>query len=177
MSDVSADLRAYLELLERVPDVYRRAWDAIAIYDLEGRVVGGNNAARRLIGDAFAVSLVSRGAHFSSHLPMNDAAAAARTFAQVVTKGESVDNETSFRDVDGSPIPVTVRLVRRASTVIVGVTALRAISARSWCRGAVHPSEQQFGRFSRITPMIMLLDLQARFTRVNAGAVGSRVQH
>ena len=57
--DVPADIYDYLRSLERAPEIFRRSWDAIAIYDLEGRVRRGNAAARALAGATRAARLRS----------------------------------------------------------------------------------------------------------------------
>ena len=169
--DISAELREYLALLDRVPEVFRRAWDAIAIYDLEGRVVAANAPARALIGDAFAHSLA--GAHFSSHLPLGEAADAARQFAKVATGGQPVNVELSFRGQNDMEIPVAVRLVAaRLDDHIVGVIGFaRDIRALRGAEAQFMRSEQQFRSiFENHPEAITMLDLQGRFTRVNAAA-------
>jgi diguanylate cyclase (GGDEF)-like protein/PAS domain S-box-containing protein len=168
--DLPAELRTYLELLDRVPEVFRRAWDAIAIYDLEGRLVAGNAAARALVGDRLADDL--GGAHFTAHLPLGAATAAARMFAQVATSGETVNTESAFRDADGSPIPVSIRLVAaRFEGKIVGVIGFaRDIRAQRGVEAQFMRSEQQFrSLFENHPDAITMLDLQSRFTRINAG--------
>lgn len=168
--EISADLRRYLELLDRAPEVFRRAWDAIAIYDLGGRLVAGNAAARALVGDRLADDL--DGAHFTAHLPLGEATAAARIFAQVATSGDPVDTTGAFRDADGSPIPVSIRLVpARFDGKIVGVIGFaRDIRAQRGVEAQFMRSEQQFRSiFENHPDAITMLDLQSRFTRVNAG--------
>jgi diguanylate cyclase (GGDEF)-like protein/PAS domain S-box-containing protein len=167
--DVPAELREYLALLDRVPEVFRRAWDAIAIYDLEGRVVAANAAAHALIGDAFAQRLA--GAHFSSHLPLGEAAEAARRFAKVATGGSPINVEMVFRGTNDSEIPVAVRLVAaRLNERIVGVIGFaRDVRAQRGAEAQFMRSEQQFRSiFENHPEAITMLDLQGRFTRVNA---------
>jgi len=170
-SDVPAELREYLAILDRVPEVFRRAWDAIAIYDLEGRVVAANASARNLIGAEFAERIA--GEHFSSHLSLGEAAEAARRFATVATGGQSMNVEMSFRDAAGAAIPVAVRLVAaRLSGRIVGVIGFaRDIRAQRGAEAQFMRSEQQFRSiFENHPEAITMLDLHGRFTRVNAAS-------
>ena len=60
------DIHDYLTLLERAPETFKRSWDAIAIYDLHGRVMLGNAAARAIVGSNMAAALPGR--HFTEHL-------------------------------------------------------------------------------------------------------------
>jgi diguanylate cyclase (GGDEF)-like protein/PAS domain S-box-containing protein len=100
--------------------MFRRAWDAIAIYDLEGHLVAGNAVARALVGETLADTL--RGTHFSEHLALDVAVRSARSFAECVTSGAIVEGETVFRDAEGTDIPVRMRLVpARLDDTIVGV--------------------------------------------------------
>lgn len=169
--DVPAELREYLAILDRAPEVFRRAWDAIAVYDLHGRVVAANAAALNLIGAEFAQSLA--GAHFSSHLPLGDAAEAARHFAKAATGGQTVDLDMAFRDADGNAIPVSVRLVAaRLAGRIVGVVGFaRDTRAQRGAEEQFMRAEQQFRSiFENHPEAITMLDLQGRFTRVNTAA-------
>ena len=71
-------LREYLALLNQVPETFRRSWDAIAIYDLDGTLVAGNRAALDLVGEEFArggMRALRRGGAFGAVL----AQAAGRT--------------------------------------------------------------------------------------------------
>ncbi len=169
--DVPADLREYLAILDRAPEVFRRAWDAIAIYDLEGRVVSANASALNLIGADFAQRIA--GEHFSAHLPLGQAADAARSFAKVATGGASIDLDMAFRDATGTEIPVAVRLVpARLEGSIVGVIGFaRDIRAQRGAEAQFMRSEQQFRSiFENHPEAITMLDLQGRFTRVNAAS-------
>jgi diguanylate cyclase (GGDEF)-like protein/PAS domain S-box-containing protein len=169
--DIPADLREYLAILDRVPEVFRRAWDAIAVYDLEGRVVAANASAVHLIGAEFAQSIARE--HFSAHLPLGQAADAARRFATVATSGGSVNLEMSFRDATGAEIPVAVRLVAaRLEGRIVGVIGFaRDIRAQRGAEAQFMRSEQQFRSiFENHPEAITMLDLRGRFTRVNAAS-------
>ena len=56
-NDRSPGIQDYLKLLERAPETFRRSWDAVAIYDLEGHVVAGNAMARAIVGEENAASL------------------------------------------------------------------------------------------------------------------------
>jgi diguanylate cyclase (GGDEF)-like protein/PAS domain S-box-containing protein len=169
-TSLSAALRTYLSHLEAAPEVFRRAWDAIAIYDLDGRLVVGNSAARKLVGDELAQSLA--GAHFSAHLPLGEATAAARLFAQVATTGEPINTEGAFREADGSPIPVMVRLVpARLDGKIVGVIGFaRDLRAQRGVEAQFVRSEQQFRSiFENHPDALAMLDVRSRFTRINRG--------
>lgn len=169
--DIPADLREYLAILDRVPEVFRRAWDAIAIYDLEGRVVAANASALNLIGVDFANSIA--GEHFSAHLPLGEAAKAARSFAKVATGGGSLNVDMNFRDAHENEIPVSVRLVAaRLQGRIVGVIGFaRDVRAQRGAEAQFMRSEQQFRSiFENHPEAITMLDLQGRFTRVNAAS-------
>jgi PAS domain S-box-containing protein len=82
------DITSYLELLERVPETFKRSWDAIAIYDLDGRLMLGNAAARAIVGQALAAEL--HGRHYMAHLTLEEETKAARAFAQCATLGEII---------------------------------------------------------------------------------------
>lgn len=170
MKEPTPGLRAYLALLDRVPEVFRRAWDAIAIYDLDGRIVAGNAAARRLIGAEFADGLI--GQHFSSHLRLDEATAAARLFAHVVRSGEPLSAELSFIDGDRAPIPVTALLVpARYQGEVVGVIGFaRDVRVQRSVEAQFIRAEQQFRSIFESHPdAIALFDLRSRFTRINVG--------
>jgi len=162
-------LRDYLALLERVPEAFRRSWDAIAIYDLEGRLMAGNAAAHALVGDPLAVAL--RGEHFTTHLDPPVARQSARWFAVCATTGKPVEGESVFRDAQGSAIPVRVRLVpARLDGVIVGVIGfardtrdVRAVESQFM------RAEQQFrSLFEHHPDALAIHDLDGRFLRINA---------
>ncbi len=162
-------LRDYLQLLQRVPESFRRSWDAIAIYDLEGRLVAGNAAARALVGDDLATALA--GEHFTAHLAHDVARRSARAFAECVTSGKPVEGETVFRDAHGAPIPVRARLVpARLDGAIVGVIGfardtrdVRAVESQFM------RAEQQFRALFEAHPDALAIhDLAGRFVRINA---------
>src|SRR5271155_4123395 len=108
-NELPADIHDYLKILDRVRETYRRSWDAIAIYDLEGRVMVGNVVARAMIGAERAASL--QGRHFTAHLTLEAETKAARVFAHGVARGEPVGGESVFVGADGQPVPVRTRLV------------------------------------------------------------------
>ena len=167
--NASADIHDYLKLLDRVPETFRRSWDAIAIYDIEGRVIVGNAAARSMIGTDRALTL--RGRHFTALLTLEAATKAAREFAHCVTLGETVNSESVFTDARGEPVPVRMRLVpARLDGRIVGVIAFaRDSRARLDIEAQFMRSEQQFRSIFENHPDSMALhDRQGRFTRVNA---------
>lgn len=163
-------LRDYLKILERVPETFRRSWDAIAIYDLDGRLVIGNAAARNLVGAESGPTLV--GQHFSVHLALDQATTAARAFANVVKSGEVVDAETVFREANGTAIPVRTRLVpARLDGRVVGVIGFaRDIRPQRSAESQFMRSEQQFrSLFENHPDALAIHDLQGRFTRINHG--------
>ena len=169
MSDnVPADIHDYLKLLERVPEAFRRSWDAVAIYDLEGRVVAGNRAARAMIGSERATDLLGR--HFAEHMTLEAATQAARDFARCVTLGQNVESRSVFVGRDGQPIPVRTRLVpARVANRIVGVIGFARDLRRSQdVTGQFMRSEQQFrSLFENHPDGLALHDLESRFLRVN----------
>jgi diguanylate cyclase (GGDEF)-like protein/PAS domain S-box-containing protein len=162
-------LQDYLDLLDRVPDVFRRSWDAIAIYDLEGRLVAGNAAARDLVGGQLASSL--RGQHFNAHMAIDAARRSAREFARCVTSGRPVDGESHFREADGTPIPVRVRLVpARLDGTIVGVIGFaRDTRAQRSVESQFIRAEDQFrSLFEHHPDALAIHDMEGRYVRVNA---------
>ena len=168
-SDAPADIYDYLRLLERVPETFRRSWDAIAIYDLEGRLVLGNAVARTMVGPDLAAMLL--GHHFTVHLSWDAATKAARDFAHCVTLGETIESDSVFVDAKGEPFPVRARLVpARVDGHIVGVIGFA--SDRRGRRDVEEQfirSEQQFrSLFENHPDALALHDLEGRFTRVNA---------
>jgi diguanylate cyclase (GGDEF)-like protein/PAS domain S-box-containing protein len=169
MSDnVPADIHDYLKLLERVPESFRRSWDAIAIYDLEGRVMAGNAVARAIIGTDRAASM--QGRHFAEHMTLEAATKAARDFAHCVTLGQSVESRSVFVGPDGQPIPVRTRLVpARVEGRIVGVIGFaRDLRRAQDVLGQFMRSEQQFrSLFENHPDGLALHDLDSRFLRVN----------
>jgi diguanylate cyclase (GGDEF)-like protein/PAS domain S-box-containing protein len=162
-------LRDYLTLLERVPETFSRAWDAIAIYDLEGRLIAGNPAAHALVGEDFAVAL--RGGHFTEHLALDVARQSARSFAECATSGNAVEVESLMRDARGASIPVRVRLVpARFDGAIVGVIGfardMRAVRA---AESQFMRAEQQFRALFESHPdALSMHDLDGRYLRINA---------
>jgi diguanylate cyclase (GGDEF)-like protein/PAS domain S-box-containing protein len=162
-------LREYLALLDRVPEVFRRSWDAIAIYDIEGRLMAGNAAARKLIGQELATTV--QGQHFNSHMSLDVARRAARQFAECVTSGKVMEGDSTFREADGTPIPVRVKLVpARLDGVIVGVIGFaRDTRALRSVESQFMRSEQQFrSLFEHHPDALAIHDLEARYVRVNA---------
>jgi diguanylate cyclase (GGDEF)-like protein/PAS domain S-box-containing protein len=162
-------LRDYLTLLERVPETFSPAWDAIAIYDLEGRLVAGNPAAHALVGEDFAVAF--RGEHFTEHLALDLARQSARSFAECATSGNAVEVESLMRDAHGASIPVHVRLVpARLDGAIVGVIGfardMRAVRA---AESQFMRAEQQFRALFESHPdALSMHDLDGRYLRINA---------
>ncbi len=168
MSDNPADIRDYLKLLERVPETFRRSSDAIAIYDLEGRVMAGNAVAQAMLGTERAADMLGR--HFAEHMTFEAATKAARAFAHCVTHGQSVESNSTFVGADGQPIPVSTRLVpARIDGRIVGVVGFaRDLRRRQDVRGQFMRSEQQFrSLFENHPDALALHDLESRFLRVN----------
>ena len=168
-NDHSPDIYDYLKWLERSPEILKRALEAIAIYDLEGRVVYGNAAARQLVGAEFAALL--QGQHFTAHLTLEAATKAARDFAHCVTLGATVDTDMVFRDGEGRPVPVRTRMVPALlDGTIVGVVGFaRDGRGRRSVEEQFIRSEQQFrSLFENHPDALALQDLDGRFTRVNA---------
>lgn len=171
-NDSDADIHAYLRLLDRVPETFRRSWDAIAIYDLEGRVMLRNAVARAMIGSERSATL--QGRHFTTHMTLEAATKAARDFAHCVTSGVPVESESVFVDGDGLPVPVRTRLVpARIDGKLVGVVAFaRDSRAQLDVQAQFMRSEQQFrSLFENHPDALALHDLQGRFLRVNAACV------
>ncbi len=169
MSDnVPADIHDYLKLLERVPETFRRSWDAVAIYDLEGRVMAGNAVARAMVGTDRAADMLGR--HFAEHMTLEAATQAARAFAHCVTHGQSVESTSVFVGEDGQPIPVRTMLTpARIADRIVGVIGFaRDLRHRQDVLGQFMRSEQQFrSLFENHPDALALHDLESRFLRVN----------
>ena len=167
--DAHADIHDYLRLLERVPETFRRSWDAIAIYDLEGRVMLGNAVARTLVGSDRAAGL--QGQHFTAHLTLEAATKAARDFAHCVTLGQAIESTSVFVDGNGQPVPVRMRLVpARVRGRVVGVVGFaRDLRRRLDVEEQFMRAEQQFrSLFENHPDALALHDLQGRFVRVNA---------
>jgi PAS domain S-box-containing protein len=175
MSDnVPADIHDYLKLLEGVPETFRRSWDAIAIYDLEGRVMAGNAVARAMIGSERAADMLGR--HFAEHMTLEAATQAARDFAHCVTLGQSVESRSVFVGTDGQPIPVRTRLVpARMAGRIVGVIGFaRDLRLREDVLGQFMRSEQQFrSLFENHPDGLALHDLESRLSALTARPSGS----
>ena len=171
-NDPDADIHAYLRLLDRVPETFRRSWDAIAIYDLEGRVMLGNAVARAMIGSERAATL--QGRHFTTNMTLEAATKAARDFAHCVTLGRPVDSDSVFVDRDGQLLPVRTRLVpARLNGKLVGVIGFaRDSRAQLDVQAQFMRSEQQFrSLFENHPDALALHDLEGRFLRVNAACV------
>ncbi len=133
-NDATEDIYDYLRLLERAPEAFRRSWDAIVVYDLEGRIVLGNAVARAMVGSGRASEL--QGLHFTSHLTLEEATKAARDFAQCVTYGRTVERHSVFVDGSGQSIPVRLRLVpARLRGHIVGVSSVAGYRGLPWMPG------------------------------------------
>jgi diguanylate cyclase (GGDEF)-like protein/PAS domain S-box-containing protein len=168
-NDPPADIHAYLKMLERVPEIFRRSWDAIAIYDLEGRIVLGNAAARALVGSERAAQ--AQGRHLTAYLTLEASTQAARDLAHCIAFGRSVDSRSTFVDGSGQTIPVLVRLVpARLNGKIVGVIGFaRDQRSRRDVEQQFMRSEQQFrSLFENHPDALTLHDLEGRFLRVNA---------
>ncbi len=169
MTDAAPDIHDYLRLLERAPEPFRRSWDAIVIYDLEGRVVHGNAVARAMVGPGLAAAL--RGRHFTAHLTLEAATKAARDFAHCVTLGVPVEGNSVFVDGSGEAVPVRTRLVpARVAGHIVGVIGFaRDGRLRRNVEEQFIRSEEQFrSLFENHPDAVALHDLEGRFLRVNA---------
>jgi diguanylate cyclase (GGDEF)-like protein/PAS domain S-box-containing protein len=148
------DIDDYLKWLEQSPEVLKHAPDAVAIYDLDGCIVYGNTTSKKLMGAQFAGRLIDR--QFTAHLTPEAAANAARDFANCITLGDTIDSETIFRDGDGQPVPVMIRLVpARFGGTIVGVV------------GFARDTQQFRSLFENHPDALALHDLDGRFTRVN----------
>lgn len=163
------DIRDYLSLLEQAPETFKRSWDAIAVYDLDGRIVLGNAVARAIVGANLAAELAGR--HFTEHLTLDAATKAARDFAVCATTGVEVDSSTVFRDAEGRPYPVRMRLVpARVGDRIVGVVGFaRDGRVLRNIEDQFMRSEQQFrSLFENHPDALALHDLEGRFLRVNA---------
>lgn len=168
-NDPPGDIHAYLKMLERVPEIFRRSWDAIAIYDLEGRIVLGNAAARAMIGSERAAAL--QGHHFASHMTLEASTQAARDLAHCIALGQTVEGRSVFIDGGGQPIPVVTRLVpARLAGKIVGVIGFaRDQRLRRDVEEQFMRAEQQFrSLFENHPDALALHDLEGRFLRVNA---------
>ena len=171
-NDPDADIHDYLRLLDRVPETFRRSWDAIAIYDLEGRVMLGNAVARAMIGGERSASL--QGRHFTTHMTLDAATKSAREFAHCVTLGRPVESDSVFIDGDGELLPVRTRLVpARIDGKLVGVVGFaRDSRAQLDVQAQFMRSEQQFrSLFENHPDALALHDLEGRFLRVNAACV------
>jgi diguanylate cyclase (GGDEF)-like protein/PAS domain S-box-containing protein len=169
--NVPADIHDYLKLLDRAPETFRRSWDAVAIYDLEGRVMAGNAVARAIIGSERAATM--QGRHFAEHMTLEAATQAARDFAHCVTLGQSVESQSVFVGEDGQPIPVRARLVpARVAGQIVGVIGFaRDLRHRQDVLGQFMRSERQFrSLFENHPDGLALHDLESRFLRVNGAS-------
>jgi diguanylate cyclase (GGDEF)-like protein/PAS domain S-box-containing protein len=163
------DIHDYLTLLERVPETFKRSWDPIAVYDLEGRIMVGNAAARAIVGSDLAAALPGR--HFTEHLTLNAATKAARDFALCATTGAIVESDTVFRDADNRPYPVRMRLVPAlVDGAIVGVIGFaRDGRVLRNIEDQFIRAEQQFrSLFENHPDALALHDLEGRFVRVNA---------
>lgn len=169
MADDNADIQDYLNALERAPEIFRRSWDAIAIYDLEGRVRRGNAAARAMVGATRAARL--RGSHFSAHMTLEAATRAARDFAYCVTLGQTIESDSVFIDGKGEPVPVRMRIVpaRVAGRIVGAIGFARDSRSRLDVEAQFMRSEQQFrSLFENHPDALALQDLEGRFVRVNA---------
>jgi diguanylate cyclase (GGDEF)-like protein/PAS domain S-box-containing protein len=167
----TTDIHDYLKSLDTVPEIFRNSWDAIAVYDLEGRFVAGNGVARALVGEELAATLA--GQHFTAHLTLEAATKAAHDFAHCVTHGETVDSASIFRDSDGRAVPVRLRLVpARVKGKIVGIVSFaRDGRAQRSKEEQFMRSEQQFrSLFENHPDALALHDLEGRFLRVNAAS-------
>ena len=170
--EAPADIHDYLRLLERAPEIFRRSWDAIVIYDLEGRVMLGNAAARAMVGPDLAAAL--QGRHFTAHLTLEEATKTARDFAHCVTLGKTIESTSVYVDGTGHPVPVRVRLVpARVKGTIVGVIVFaRDVRVRREREEQFMRSEQQFrSLFENHPDALALHDLEGRFVRVNEACV------
>jgi diguanylate cyclase (GGDEF)-like protein/PAS domain S-box-containing protein len=168
-NDPPGDIRTYLKMLERVPEIFRRSLDAIAIYDLEGRILLGNPAARAMIGSERAATL--QGHHFASHMTLEASTQAARDLAHCIALGQTVDSHSVFIDGNGQSVPVLTRLVpARVAGKIVGVIGFaRDQRPRLDVEEQFMRSEQQFrSLFENHPDALALHDLEGRFLRVNA---------
>ena len=162
-------LREYLTLLDQVPETFRRSWDAIAIYDLDGRLVAGNRAAIDLVGEEFAHEI--QGRQLNALMPLDAARRAARAFAECVTGGRTVEGEATCVMPDRSELPVRYKLVpaRLDGTIVGVITFARDIRDLRAAESAFMKSEQQFrSLFEQHPDALAIQDLEGRFIRINA---------
>lgn len=168
MTNRLPDIDDYLTWLERAPEAVKHAFDGIAIYDLAGRVVYGNASARTLIGAQYAGLFI--GQPFTAHLTIEAAEKAAADFNSCVMLGTPIDSDTTFRDVEGQPVPVRIRLVPAIiESTIVGVIGFaRDARGRQSAEAQFMRSEQQFrSLFENHPDALALHDLDGRYTRAN----------
>jgi diguanylate cyclase (GGDEF)-like protein/PAS domain S-box-containing protein len=162
-------LREYLALLNQVPETFRRSWDAIAIYDLDGTLVAGNRAALDLVGEEFARGIEGR--RLNALMPLDAARRSARAFAQCVTSGKTVEGEAVCVLPDETRLPVRYKLVpaRLDGTIVGVITFARDIRDLRAAESQFMKSEQQFrALFEQHPDALAIQDLEGRFVRINA---------
>lgn len=164
-------LQDLIALIARAPDLIRRSTDAIALYDLDGRLVYGNRAALAIVGAPATETLIGR--HFNDHMTLKEATAASRAFAHVATTGESVSFESEFQDAQGEAVPVSGRLIAaRIDGNVVGVFGIaHDMSTQRTIEAQFSRAEQQFrSLFEHHPDMIALCDRDGKYIRINAAA-------
>lgn len=82
--------------------------DGIALYRRDGTVVTGNATARTMVGRTQAEL---RDAYFTIHIAPEDIASVLGTYRRLLATEAPVSFTTRFIHVDGTPIPVAVRLL------------------------------------------------------------------
>jgi PAS domain S-box-containing protein len=102
--DQISALRGLVRALERYPSLFALSSDAVALYDRNGIIVAGNDAARALMG----ASLL--GSHFDRHIAAEEIERTT-SHAEAAFSTGPVQFDSIFMNRFGEPIKVAVRLI------------------------------------------------------------------
>ena len=150
----------------RLRALYRQNPDAIATFDLQGRIVSSNPAAMQLVG------LPEGGdtsAHFARYLPHDVIGEATAAFRRSAA-GEATQLEIPLLHASGRRVPVLCNLYPHlVDGRIVGVYGIaRDVTALVRARAALSESEQRFrSLFEQHSDAVQSFDLQGRYVSVN----------
>jgi diguanylate cyclase (GGDEF)-like protein/PAS domain S-box-containing protein len=162
--DAADPLRELAGALEHFPSLFALSYDAISLYDRDGTIVVGNDAARAMIGAELS------GSHFSRHMERSELPHAEAQF-KIALSGKPVEFESVFTGHDGESINIIARLVPAlVDGTVVGVFGTaRDITALRRAEASRDESRQEFqSLFDQHPDSISMVDTNGRYERMNA---------
>ncbi len=165
-----ADLLVLAGEFHAAPDLFDGLAEGIALYRLDGSVVTGNRASRRMVGRT-AHDLIGR--HFSIHVAPDELERVAAMHVRLIESEEPVAFETKFIHADGSLLDVAVRLLpARSRGRLVGVLGIaHDLSAQRRVERALAADRDRFASLFAAHPdMVVMIGRDGRCRAINRAA-------